>query len=468
MLKALLLRKKINEKKAELEKLRAKDAELVKREAELENDIKEAQTEEEQKAVEEAVEAFQADKAANDAAVADLDKQVSDLENELAECETEPTGKPAPEEKTEEKPEERKVVNAMNTRSRFFGLTFAERDAMIARSDVKEFLTTCRTAMQSQFRGVSNAGLTIPQVLLDLLRENMGEYSKLYKHVAVKRVSGTSRVPIQGAIPEGVWTEAIGVLNEVTLAFSGFDFDGYKVGSYIPVPNCYIEDSDVNLATIIMEAIAAGLGLAVDKAILYGTGTKMPLGIVTRLAQTQAPADYPAKAPTWLDLHSTNIVTISANNSTGANLFKNIVKAFGAAKSNYSNGSKFFAMNETTKTTLIAEAITFNAAGALVAGVNNEMPAIGGAIETLSFIPDNVIIGGYGDLYVLAERAGVQLGQSEHVKFIEDQTVMRATARYDGRPVIAEGFVAIGISATTPTANAVTFAADTANASAAG
>ena len=87
------------------------------------------------------------------------------------------------------------------------------------------------------------------------------------------------------------------------------------------------------------------------------------------------------------------------------------------------------------------------------------MPGIGGAIEELSFIPDGVIIGGYGDLYLLAERAGAAVGSSEHAMFIEDQTVFKGTARYDGMPVVAEGFVAIGINGTKPTANAVSFTA---------
>ena len=94
--------------------------------------------------------------------------------------------------------------------------------------------------------------------------------------------------------------------------------------------------------------------------------------------------------------------------------------------------------------------------------MNGTMPVVGGVAEVLSFIPDNVIIGGYFELYLLAERADVRLAQSEHVRFIQDQTVFKGTARYDGLPVIAEAFVAIGINGVTPTA-AMTFAADTAN-----
>lgn len=92
------------------------------------------------------------------------------------------------------------------------------------------------------------------------------------------------------------------------------------------------------------------------------------------------------------------------------------------------------------------------------------MPVIGGIIEVLDFMPDYVIAGGYLDLYLLGERRDVNIAQSEHAKFIEDRTVFRGTARYDGLPVIAEGFIAIGVNGTTPSASGITFQPDTANA----
>ena len=91
------------------------------------------------------------------------------------------------------------------------------------------------------------------------------------------------------------------------------------------------------------------------------------------------------------------------------------------------------------------------------------MPVTGGIIEVLNFIPDNTIIGGFFDLYLLAERDGAKFAQSEHAFFINDATVFKGTARYDGQPVIAEGFIVIGLESTTPDATAVAFAPDVAN-----
>ena len=119
-------------------------------------------------------------------------------------------------------------------------------------------------------------------------------------------------------------------------------------------------------------------------------------------------------------------------------------------------------MNDKTYAMLQSKILAFNAAGALVSGVNNALPIINGEVATLPFIPDGDIIGGYSDLYVLAERAGITLAASEHVRFIEDDTVFKGTARYDGTPAIAEGFVVLNIDGKAPTTT-IAFTEDKAN-----
>ena len=66
------------------------------------------------------------------------------------------------------------------------------------------------------------------------------------------------------------------------------------------------------------------------------------------------------------------------------------------------------------------------------------------------------------DEALLAEREGTTLEQSREVKFIEDQTAFKATARYDGKPVRGEAFVVVRYDNVAPVTSA-TFAADSAN-----
>ena len=463
MLKAIMLRKKLSEVTKKLTEAREKAKELATREKELEAAIEEAQTDEEKEAVSQEVEQYEKDKEENDESVRTLEKEVSDTESELAELESKQRqAEPAPEARM------RGVETVKTTRKKFFGMTVQERDAFFAREEVHTFLERVRTLYTNgvQNRAITGAELTIPNVMLELLRENIEEYSKLYKHVRVQSVPGKARQPIQGTIPEAIWTEMNGSINELSMLFNNVEGDGYKVSGYMAIDNATLNDSDINLAEAIITALGQSIGLALDKAILYGTSKKMPTGVVTRLAQAAKPETYPDTAREWKNLSSSNIVSIAAAKK-GVDLFKEIVIASGNAKGKYSKGNRFWAMNETTKTKLVAEALSFNAAGAIATGMGDTMPIVGGAIETLDFIPDNVIVGGYGDLYLLAEREGAQITQSEHVKFLEDQTVYKGLARYDGLPVIAEGFVAIGILGTTPTAD-MTFADDTANKAAAG
>lgn len=466
MLKALLLKKKIDDQKKALDALRAKDADFEKREAELAKSIEEVTEEntvEERNAIEEMVNAFDAEKKAHEEEKENLERVIGDLENQLAEEEAKQNTEPPVVEPVNEERKEKKAMN-FETRDKVFGkMTMQERDAFCAREDVKAYLAEVRTAIKEK-RAITNVGLTIPEVMLGLLRENIINYSKLYRHVTVRAIRGEGRQLVMGTVPEAVWTECCANINELTLGFNDASFDCYKVAGYFAICNADLEDSDLDLAAELLSALGQAIGLALDKAILYGrnaSGTqKMPQGIVSRLVQTAAPSGYPATARTWVDLHTTNIVNI-ASTATGVTLFQQIAIASGKAKGAYARGTKVWVMNETTYTKIVAEAMTIDAGGAIVSGVNGTMPVIGGVIEVLNFIPDNVIIGGYFELYVLAERRGPQFATSEHVRFLQDQTVMKGTARYDGQPVIAEGFVAIGLGVT-PNAT-MTFASDTAN-----
>lgn len=441
-LRSLMKGKELRDAQKKLTEARAKMDELKTREVELETSIEEAQTDEERAAVSEAVDAFEAEKADAEKAVTDLEAEVDKLERELAEIED------APAEKKDE-PEKREAVipqKEVRTMKRWKEMGYDERSAFVAKEEVQAFLAEVRAAIKEK-RAISNAGYTIPKVLLGLLKENVEDFSKLYRRVDLRQVPGEGRVVIEGTIPEAVWTEACANLNELDLSFSKVEVDGYKVGGYFKICNATLEDSDVDLASELIRVLGAAIGFALDKAILYGTGTKMPVGIVTAL---EAVSDTP------------NIVTI-ANTVHGKDLVVAIINAFAKAKNNYSRGVKTWAMNETTYNKLLAEFVALDANGAYVSAINGVMPVLGGDIIVLSMIADDTIIAGYYDLYLLAERSGTTIGTSEHAFWVADQTGFKGTARYDGKVLINNAFVAIGIAGHTPAANDVTFAQDGAN-----
>lgn len=453
-LRAIMLKAKIDKKREELKKLKEKDAEFETREAELETAIGEAQTEEEQQVISEQVETFETEKKEHDEKKENLEKEIEDLENDLKKEEQQPA---EPVRAREPKGEKRTMEN----RRKFFGMNAQERTAFFANENVKNFLQRVRE-LGFEKRAVKGADLTIPTEVLDLIRENIMDYSKLVRRVRLRTVSGKARQTVMGTVPEAVWTEMCAKLNEIDFGFTQTEVDGYKVGGVIYICKATLEDSDYDLAEEIITALGIAIGIALDKAILYGFGTKMPLGIVTRLEQTSEPSDYPANARPWVDLHTTNVITINSG-KTGLEFFKEIVAAGGKTKNRYARGTKFWAMNETTYTKIKIEAMNFNMAGAIVSVQDGTMPVAGGDIEVLSedIIADNNIVCGYGELYLLAERAGSEFERSDDYRFAEDQVAFKGSARYDGEPVIAEGFVSIGLGSAP--AKSATFAGDKAN-----
>lgn len=461
-LRKLLLNKKLREKQDELAELQKVD--FSAREAELEQAIEEAETREEQETVQAAIGEFESEQKQNADKRAELEQEIGEIEAEIAELESNEA--PAAETPKENKKEEKRSMEIMEKRGLLYKISPERRAAILNAPETREFVDKVKE-IAIEKRAITGVGLTIPIVMLDLIRENIFEYSKLVRRVRLRNISGEGRQTIVGTVPEAVWTEMCANLNELSFGINQITIDGYKVGGYIYVCNAILQDSYMDLAAEIVTMLGQAIGYALDKAILYGKGAggKMPLGIATRLAQTSKPSDYPVTAPEWVDLHTTNILSIEAT-TTGAEFFQELIKDIGATSNPYARGDMFWAMNSVTYNRLMSNATVIDATGAIVARVNGVMPVVGGAIDVLEFIPDGDIIGGYGDLYLLGERRGMEIGQSEHVQFIQDNTVFKATARYDGTPVIPKAFVAININGETPTTS-MNFAYDFANRSAA-
>ena len=476
MLKALLLRRRIDNKKKELAGIREKLEGYKTRETELAAAIDEVETEEQRTAVEEEITAFENERNQAQESADQLEREISELENELQQeeaaqdttppADTGATGDAGETTAGQQPAEENR--GGVRTMNRFARRTFAtmnqqERDAFFAREDVKGYLSEIRTAIKEK-RAITGAGLTIPDVMLGMIRETVAESSKLLRFVSVRNVGGKARQNIAGTIPEAVWTEMCAKINELDIGFNQIEVDGYKVGAFIPICNAVLEDSDISLADEIVRAIGIAIAKALDKAILFGKGTKMPVGIVTRLAQTSEPADWDSNGPAWTDLHSSNVQKINVGSETGVAFFTALIEKLGLAKPKYSSDGLFWVMNRKTHIKVLTKALAFNANAALVSNTTM-MPVLGGEIVEFEDdeIADNEIIGGFGGNYMLVERAGVNFASSDIPLFLEDQTVFKGTARYDGKPVAGEAFVIVNFANTNPTTSK-DFAEDYANA----
>lgn len=434
MLRALVLGKKISDLRKQLQELNDKDARFAEREKSLTadfNSLTDESTEEERTAVEEAMNAYDKEKREHDDKKKDLEREISDTEKELNELEdkqkTEPEGATTPATEDDNRSKRGAFIMPYRTRS-INNMTMEQRNAFAESEDVKAFADGVRSLYgRKETRGITGADLTIPTTVLSILHDEVYGASKLMKYVNVQRVNGKARRNILGEVPEGIWVEMYSSLNELALVFTDKEVDGYKVEGFIPVYNEILQDSDINITDEVVSALAQGLAKAIDKAIVYGS------------AAAKQPTGFAATA-----------IKANIGGKTDTALYKGMIEATGDMK--HENGDTFWVMNRKTRMKLIAASMAINAAGAIVAGVSNQLPVIGGDIVEVDFVPNDEIAGGYGMDYMLAERQGATLAVSDQVKFLDDQTVFRGVARYDGKPVFNDGFICIGLGSTDPTA----------------
>lgn len=463
MLKQLKLRKQIELKKKEQEEVRTKEEEVKKREAELERALEECENEDDMAIVEEDIEKLETEKKEVSEKKSAIEKDIEDLEKELKETEDkekqeqEKNKKKVQEQEAETEDDERsskKYDKERGTRKMFNvreskyvdRLSKRERKEYVKREDVAKFLKNIRTLVEK--RSITGLDLTIPTEMMELIRDNIGNYSVFYNLVNLKHVGGIARANIIAEATEAIWTEMVESINKLDYSLSQVEVDGYKVAGFVGIANSILEDSDEDLSVLVEDLLSESIAIALDKAIMFGKkNTKMPIGYVTQINEDNT-------------LKTTNIINLTAAKTK----LSEIIAAFGCIDRGVSNKGRItVVMNEKTwLKTIIPMSLATNSAGAYVSASQGVFPGTGYPVEFCNQIPEGDIHAGDYSKYLLAERRGKNVKSSTEAEFIKDITLIKATARYDGIATREKAFVVIGLNGTNATTS-VTFKADKAN-----
>lgn len=422
-LKQLMLDKKIKQRQAQLEELKTK-FNIEQREADLTAALEEAQSEEEVQAVEESVAELEADKESYESEKGTLETEIESLERELDELEKK---EPEKGQQRSVAPQQKQIENRGGYETMKKGMeTRAMKLERLNNEEVRSFYDKVREAVLNK-RALSGEELLIPEMVMNVIRPRIGDYSTLFSEVEVVPLNGTARAIFDGNIPEAIWTEMCDPVEELAFAFEPVELDGFKVGGFVPVCNAVLEDSLIDLADYLEDRMARAIGKAIDKAILTGTGAaaKQPEGIIPAITANAVDSDF-----TFADFLP-NLGAID----TGDDEVGEVIAVM--KRSTY---YKYF----------MPQSITPTADGRFVAqGVTS--PNIAGLRVVFSqYAPADAAVLGDFKQYLLGERAGTSLTSSTDVRFIQDQTVFKGTARYDGKPVNEDAFLLVNFAEATP------------------
>lgn len=415
-LKQLMLSKKIEQRKSTLGELLKKDDDFVKRSADLEQSIEEATNDEEVTTVEGEIETLETEKTEHNEKKTNLEGEITQLEEELEQLNSK---EPQKQKRANDKGE----VEGMN-RSQVRELM--KTGEYYKRNEVVEFYDKFKN-----LRAVTGSELVIPEVIVNRIMDIMGDFTTLYPLVDKIQVKGTTRILIDTDTTAATWMEQGAAIPAADVGtITNVDFDGYKVGKITFVDNYLLQDSIINLDSYVTKKIARAIAKALDLAIVKGTGSanKQPAGIIPALSVD-------------------NKVDVTIDD----NLLKNLVKKIGLIDTGADSVGEIVAvMTRKTYYNRLAEySIQVDSSGNIVGKLPNmSNPDLVGlrVVFNNNLDEDDVLFGEFAQ-YTLVERENITIDNSEHVKFIEDQTAFRGKGRFDGKPVRPAAFVLISMVA---------------------
>ncbi|WP_232058135.1 phage major capsid protein [Cohnella abietis] len=415
-----MIGKKLRGAQADLEELRKKEAGFATRTAELEAAIEEATTEEETTAVEESVTELEALKEEFEQQKTKLEEIITTLSTEL---EQQNSKVPNNESRSKNNEGGRGGENMPAARSKKEYFT----------REVEDFYSELRTRLKTRANGNvlppgdAGADLVIPDIVVNRIRERIGDFTTLYPLVDLVRAGGRVKLILDVDTKEATWIEMRGVIKEDDDSkLTAVEFDGFKVGRIVYIDNSLLEDSIINLDDYLTKRIARSIAKALDKAILVGTGKddKQPEGILPAI-----PAANKKKANTD---------------------YKELIPLLGLIDTGEDATGEIICVvhRQTYYAKLANLTLHVNSAGQDVVMLPNlaQPNFLGLRVVFNNYLPQDKVLFGVFDKYTLIEREGTRIDMSAHYKFREDQTAIRGIGRYDGKPVMPEAFVLVDIS----------------------
>jgi HK97 family phage major capsid protein len=418
MLKQLKIAKQLEIKRSKLKEVETKAAAILTRSENAAAALEEAKTEEDIKTVEAEITEIEKEQDGIEVEKKTIEAEITELETELDDVKERSAKASATSKQQSRSKGESESMNRLQVRE------LLKTGEYFKRSDVQEFYQQFKN-----LRAVTGGELAIPEVIVSRIMDILGDYSTLYPIVDRIQVKGTARILIDTDTTPASWVEqnaSLPIGDVGTLAY--LDFDGFKVGKVTFVDNYLLQDSVINLDQYVSKKIARAIGLALDIAILNGTGAagKQPTGIIPSI-----PVGNQVSVP---------------DDSTIAEY----VKPIGLIDTGEDNVGQIRAvMKRSTYYAYFLEmSINVNAAGDVVGRLPNlTTPDILGIPVTFnnSMGADQVLYGEF-DKYTLVERENIAIDNSEHVRFVEDQMAFRGKGRFDGKPTQPEAFVLITIT----------------------
>lgn len=270
--------------------------------------------------------------------------------------------------------------------------------------------------------------------------EGLTQFSPLRSLTAPMQIGTTETyIPILTSGTDGGWVTETGNRPSAEPAFDQANIKTFEYAATLPVSVQLLEDSAVDLASLLQRWIIKKFGKAEASAFVVGDGNGKPTGLL------HTPADY------------TQIVA----DQDGSDLLEKLINLFYALPGEYANVGAWMMKRSTmgfirqladvspVRRSMWSDSLANGTPATLLGRPIFEAPDMDGILNTASPGADTfpVVFGDYASAYQIVDRVGIAVMRDDFTGADNGIVKLRARRRVGGKPVLPEAVVVLKATA---------------------
>lgn len=313
---------------------------------------------------------------------------------------------------------------------------FSDQSVMIKRG--LNPLTKAETAYYNEVigsAGFAGTEVLMPATIFDRVFEDLRLNHPLLSEINFQNTTGvTEWISRNNDVAAAWWgTLTSAISKKLEMAFKKETTGLYKLSAYVPVCKAMLDLGPQWLDRFVREILMESLSIALELAIVAGTGKEQPIGMIKNLAGAVVDGVYPDKTGTALN----DLTPATLGAAVMAPLTKNGTRDVPSVLlivNPLDYWGKIFP-NTTVMTT----------AGTYVYGV---LPIPAKIVQSVA-VPQGTAIAGMAKDYFMGVGSAQKIEFSDHYKFLEDERTYIAKQYANGKPMDNASFLVFNISAMT-------------------
>ena len=271
--------------------------------------------------------------------------------------------------------------------------------------------------------GSTSAGPAIPTRTHDEVIKKLKQSQALFPHISATQFSGNVKIPVEVGESDATWLEELEDIPETGEGLESVTLTGHTLAKLVPVSIAAETMTVQAFENYLVDVITEKLLIAIEKAILNGTGTGQPTGILTGVTWTDGENSFTYAAETGLT-YDDMLIPLA---NLGSGYLSNAAWCM-SSSTLYDRVAKI--TSEDGKSIFVPDAIE-GFAGMIM----------GKPVVIDDYMPTGTILFGNFRYYFMNFSQPIVFEKSRESGFRKASVDYRGVAVLDGKPVLDEAFI---------------------------